>query len=199
MMKKGATLIEVVITILMIGVLAAIGSSSIVFLVQLFIYCPRQLDVQKTAETISNVIIDGNQDVRGIRYTRSIIDASDTQFSYVYGYPNPADQLSVRFRWDPTTKHIYQSTRPSGSAVWSSEVTIPYHIASVTTIDGKDTPSVIFAYKKAGDVNWASGTDALTDIRRVILSISVKTGAGNFANFQGTTEISSSAEIKNFQ
>lgn len=198
-MRKAATLIEMIITVLIIGVLAAVGSSSIVFLVQLFIYSPRQLDVQKVAETISNTVMEGNPDVRGLRYTRSVIDASDSQFSYVYGYPNPADQLSVRFRWDETTKHIYKSTRPSGSAIWSSEETVPYQISSSTTIEGKDTSTLIFDYKKAGDVDWVSGTDALADIRRVILEIKVETGTGNFTNFQGASEVSSSAEIKGFQ
>jgi len=145
------------------------------------------------------MMTEGNPDTRGMRYTRNVIDASSIQFSYTYGYPTLDNQLSVRFRWDSATKHIYQSTSTDGGSIWSAEEVIPYYISSSITVDGKDTPSVIFIYKKDSDLDWVSGVDDLSDIRRVIISINLKTGTGNFTNFQGATEITSSIEIKNFQ
>lgn len=197
--KKAATLVETIMIILVIAIVGATVAGGVVFFVQLFIYSPRQLDVQKVGERLNNIMIEGDQDIRGIRYTRNVIDASDIQFSYTYGYPTSDDQLSVRFRWDGTVKHIYQSTSTDQGSSWSTEAVIPYHMPSSITIDGKDTPSVIFTYKKANDAAWVSGSDDLVDIRRLILSINAKSGAGNFADFQGTTDITSSIEIKNFQ
>ena len=197
--KKAATLVEMVMVISVIAIIGATIAGTIVFFVQLFIYSPRQLDVQKIGERLNSIMIEGDQDTRGIIYTRSVIDASATQFSYTYGYPTADDQLSVRFRWDGTAKHIYQSTSTNGGSSWSAEAVIPYHMPSSITIDGKDTPSVIFTYKKANDADWVSGSDDLVDIRRLILSINAKSGAGSFADFQGATDITSSVEIKNFQ
>ena len=69
---------------------------------------------------------------------------------------------------------------------------------STVTIDGKDTPSVIFTYKKANNADWVSGTDALSTIRRVIISINLKTGSGSFSGWQGSNNITSSVELKGF-
>ena len=197
--RKAVTLVELVILTLLVGVVGATFAGGVIFFVQLFVYSPHQLDVQKISQGITFEIVEGNQDARGIRYTRSIIDATAIQFSYTYGYPTSDDQLSIRFRWDETTKHIYKSTSTDGGSIWSAETVIPYHMPASITIDGKNALSVIFTYKKDNDVDWTSGIDALTNIRRVIISFNIKTGTGEFVNFQGATEITSSVEIKKFQ
>jgi len=195
--KRAATLVEMVIITLIVAIMAAIASGAIIFFVQLFMYSPRQLNTQKIAQEFSSVIIEGNPDVRGLRYTREIIDASATQFSYTYGYP-ATNELSVRFRWDAASKHIFRSTSTDGGSTWSTEELIPYHINSSVTIDGKDIPSVIFIYKRSDESDWISGTHPLTSISRVVVGINLKTGAGNFANFQGSFDLVFSAEIKDF-
>ena len=144
-------------------------------------------------------MIEGNSDARGIRYTRNVIDASATQFSYTYGYPTEADEVSVRFRWDNTDSHIYRSTSTDGGSNWSSELVIPNYIPATTTIDGKDTAGVIFTYRKASDVAWVSGSDALTAIRRMVIGINIKTGTGDFDKLEGSNDVTSSVEIKNYQ
>lgn len=196
--KSAVTLIELVITLVVLAVIGATIVGVVIFAAQLFIYSPRQLDTQKIAQELNNLILDGDQNVRGIRYARFIIDASAAQFSYTYGYPAATDGQSVRFRWDSGDKHIYRSTSSDGGAAWSAETVVPYYISSADTIDGKDTSGVIFTYKKANDAVWVSGVDPLTDIRRVIISIKLKTGSGNFNDMQGYTAITASAEIKGF-
>lgn len=195
--KKSATLIELIILILVVAIIGATISGVVIFFVQLFMHSPRQLDVQKIAQEITYTVIEGDQDVRGARYTRTVIDASATQFSYTYGYPT-SNELSVRFRWDVSDGHIYRSTSTDGGLNWSAETVTPYYMSDTITIDGKDTPSVIFTYKKANDADWVSGTDALNTIRRFIISINVKTGAGGFSDFQGSFDFTSSVEIKGF-
>ncbi|MEW6101245.1 MAG: hypothetical protein AB1481_03015 [Candidatus Omnitrophota bacterium] len=196
--EKGATLTEIIVVILVITILGAVFSGIVIFLVQLYMYGPRQLDTAKVAEEASYAVIEGNQDFRGIRYARTPLDASATQFSYTYGYPTSDEGISVRFRWDPLDKHIYRSSSTDGGSSWSQETVIPYYISSSITIDGKATPSVIFSYKKAGDADWVSGSDSLSEIRRVILNITVKSGSGSFSEFQGAVDLLASAEIKSF-
>lgn len=172
-------------------------AGTIIYFVQVFMYSPRQLDTQKIAGELSDLIIEGNQDIRGIRYVRTVLDASATQFSYTYGYPTPSEQLSVRFRWEPSDKHIYRSTSIDGGITWSQEAAIPYYISSVVSIDGKDTSGIIFTYRQINDAVW-SGVN-LADIRRVIISINVRNGTGSFSDFQGSVNLTASAEIKRFQ
>lgn len=196
--KKGTTLIEAIMLIVTLGIIGVTVVGVIIFFVQLFLYSPRQLDTQKIGQELTNIMVEGNQDIRGIRYARSVIDASSQQFSYQYGYPTTEDGQAVRFRWNPEDKHIYRSTSSDNGATWSTENVIPYYMPSTVIIDGKDTPSVIFTYKKANNVDWVSGVDVVSSIRRMIISINLKTGTGSFSAFQGSSNITSSVEIKGF-
>ncbi|MBM3251821.1 MAG: hypothetical protein FJZ11_03470 [Candidatus Omnitrophica bacterium] len=197
--KKSATLIELIIMILVVAIIGATIAGAVIFFVQLFLYSPRQLDVQKIAQELSSALIEGDQNVRGIRYARKVIDASPTQFSYTYGYPTSDEQLSVRFRWgaDVDDRHIYRSTRANGSPSWSTETVIPYYISSDITINSRNTQSGIFTYREADDSTWDSGK--VNDIRRVIIDIAILTGTGSFGALEGAVNFTSSAEIKNFR
>jgi len=197
--KKGTTLIELIMTFLIVIIIAATTSGIVIFFSQLFMYSPRQLDTQKIAQELTHTMFEGDENVRGLRYTRSVLDASAVQYSYTYGYPTAANQLSVRFRWDSGDDHIYRSTSDDGGTSWSAETLIPYYMQSDTAIDGKDSAGVIFTYKKAADADWVSGVDALGDIRRVVMSININTGTGDFDDFQGSTDITPSAEIKDYR
>ena len=194
---KSATLIELIVLILLIAIIASLVAGSVLFFVQMFVYSPRQMDAQKISQELSSTIFEGIENVRGVRYARSVIDASDTQFSYTYGYPTSEEELSVRFRWDATDKHFYRSTSTDGGSIWSAETVIPYYISSVVTIDNDDDPSVIFTYKKDDDEDWDTGD--VDDIRRVAMDIDIKTGTGLFSSLEGSLKLTASAEIKNFQ
>lgn len=185
--------------IAIIGIIAAVTSGVVAYFVQMFTMAPRQLDVQKIGEEVLNTMIEGVPSARGMRFRRTVLDASATQFSYLYGYPTVADGKGVRFRWDSGTKHLYRSTSTDGGATWSTEEVIPYYLTSNPriTIDGKTTPGVIFTYKKAGDVAWVSGTDALNTIRRLIISIKIETQEGSGVT-KGSVNLDSSCEIKGF-
>jgi hypothetical protein len=186
--------------ILVLGIISATVSGVIMFFTQLFLYSPRQLDTQKIAQELGNMMAEGNQDVRGMRFTRTVLDASATQFSYIYGYPTLAEGLSVRLRWSATDKKIYRSTSTNGGSSWSAESVIPAYLLNNTslTLDGKDTSGVIFTYKKANNVDWVAGTDAVSTIRRAIINIKMQTATGAFANAQGLSAYTASVEIKGF-
>jgi len=196
--RKGATLVELIMVMVVVAIVGAAIAGAVVFLVQLFMYSPRQLDTQKIGGELTSIMIEGTSSIRGIRYSKSVIDASSTQFSYTYGYPTVDEELSARFRWNSGDSHIYRSTSTDGGSNWTTEAVIPYYITASTTVDGKDTAGVIFTYKKAADADWVGGVDPLADIRRVIIGINVKTGTGSFDDFQGSSDITSSAEIKSF-
>jgi len=197
--KKSVTLIELVILIVLVAIIGATIAGTIIFFVQLFLYSPRQLDTQKIGQELLYTMIEGNEDARGIRYARSIIDASAVRFSYIYGYPvSPLDEEpAVRFKWNDADSHIYQRTSTDGGSSWTPLTEIPYYISDTVTIDGRQTPSVIFTYKEADDTDWDSGD--VDDIRRVIIDITIKTGTGEFSAMEGSTSFTSSVEIKSFE
>ena len=196
--KEGATVIELTVMIMVVAIIGLAMSSAIVFFSQLFVYTPRQLDAQKIAQDLMAAMTEGDQDVRGARYARTVIDASDTQFTYTYGYPTSSDQLSVRFRLqrDGQVYRVYRRTRPSGGGNWSRDTLVPYYVPPGVTIVGKNSPQVIFTYRQAGDAAWNGG--ATSTIRRVIIDIRVQTGSGSFSSWQGSFDLTSGVEIKGF-
>lgn len=201
--QDGWTLIELVVSMLVVAIMGAVFSGAIIFFVQMFLYGPRQLNTQQIAQELDNLVIEGVPDVRGIRYAGStgIIDASAAQFSYTYGSVSaPAgaayDNLSVRLRWNAGNKHLYRSI--NSGAGWSAESQIPVFTAADISIDGKAGAGIIFQYKKDNDADWASGTDPLSAIRRVILNVTVNTGSGGFSESEGTFDLTTGAAIKSF-
>jgi len=197
-LKNGATLIELIMVIAVVSILAATTSGILLFFIRLFVYSPAQLETQKIAQVLNHTMIEGTPDVRGIRYTRAVLDATAVQYSYTYGYPTAADQLSVRFRWDSTDDQIFRSTSTDGGSTWSTEEVIPPYTPAATTVDGKDVAGTIFTYKKSNEADWTPGVDALGDIARLVLAINVKTGTGNFDIFEGSANLTTSVEIKDY-
>ncbi len=195
---RGFTIVELAVTTLIVAIIGLTMAGSIIFFVQLFMYSYRQLDTQKIAQELMDTMIEGTPDIRGIRYARTVIDASSTQFTYTYGYPTPADQLSVRFRLqrDGRVYHVYRRTRPGTGGTWSTAALVPYYVTSGVTVIGRSSPQVIFTYRQAGDVPWTGGSTSL--IRRVIINIRVQTGSGAFNAWQGSFDLASSVEIKGF-
>jgi len=50
--KKAVTLVELIMTMLVIAIIGATIAGVIVFFVQLFVYSPNQLDVQKIGQSL---------------------------------------------------------------------------------------------------------------------------------------------------
>lgn len=199
--KKGSSIIEVTMLVIVLGIVGSVVVGVILFFMQLFVYTPRALNVQKIGQELNEKVIEGDALVRGLRYATNIIDASSTQLSYTYGHLPDLPGQSVRFRWSAVDKKIYRSTSSDGGLNWSGEIVIPQYLHNNTSIliDGKDVAGVIFSYKKDDDADWVLGTDSLTAIRRVIFSINVKTGTGSFKSFHGSCNLTSGVEIKKVQ
>jgi len=205
--KKGSSIIEVTMLVIVLGIVGSVVVGVILFFMQLFVYTPRALNVQKIGQELNEKVIEGDALVRGLRYATNIIDASSTQLSYTYGHLPDLPGQSVRFRWSAVDKKIYRSTSSDGGLNWSGEIVIPQYLHNNTSIliDGKDVAGVIFTYKKVDDddeqeeEDWVLGSDPLTAIRRVIFSINVKTGTGSFKSFHGSCNLTSGVEIKKVQ
>ena len=187
---KGFTLIELVVTSVIIGILAAVTAGIIATLMQLFIYIPRDINVRMIAEDISEQTLEGRPGARGIGYAKSVTTAQDKVFTYVVGYPASGDQYTVTFTYDANADKIYIKI---GSG---SNVTIPYNASSNISVT---CPSnIFFKYYKADGTAWTSGGSDTYNIGRVEMTYTVVTGSGLFDQAQGSFTMTTGADIKQY-
>jgi hypothetical protein len=65
-------------------------------------------------------------------------------------------------------------------------------------VQGKTAPTTVFTYYKSDGSAWVSGTDALSTIKRAQVDINITTGTGSFASYQGSLDMSTAVEIKQY-
>jgi hypothetical protein len=130
--SKGAALIEIVTTMLIIVIISGLTAGIIISMMQLFVYLPRDMRVRSGVQEAIDIMFDGQQGLQGIRYATAVIDASPAQFTYTFGYPANTDKRNVRFSWSDDTNRITRSNTAFGDPVtgpqppYINAVTIPY-------------------------------------------------------------------------
>lgn len=201
----GFSLVELIVTSVIVGILALVTSAILISFINIMIYAPRQLKVKSIAGDILSAIIDGDSGRWGIRDAVSVHDATAAQFTYMTGYPANDDKRYVRFRWDGSDHRIYRSVSSLGAdvvtppdATFGAEEPLPYYAGSDVKVDGPSSaPSVIFSYYKSDGSSWTSSSP-LTDIRRVDITCVVKTGNGEFGSYQGSYQVTSGVEVRQY-
>jgi len=191
-MKRGFSLIELVVVMLLVAIIGGASSGSIMYVVQLFTYLPVQMQVRTTAHEVEDIIIEGDIDRRGLRYAKSIIDSSASQVTYSYGYPETAKY--VRFRYN--SSRIYVSTSLEGST-WTAEEAIPRNITSDISVQGKAAPSSVFTYYQTNNAQFTPGND-VTYIKRIDVNIKVTSSAGSLKGEAASFAVSSGVDIKQY-
>lgn len=207
--KKGFTIVEVIITMALIGIIAGVTSGILLNLMQLFVYLPREMKARTIAHDVMELMIEGEPQRRGMRYAVEVQDASSTQFTYTFGYPGNTDKRIMRFRWDSAAKKLYRSYTAFGSGLAtppelpniSSGEQIPYYASGEISINGPAaSPNIIFRYFKEDGTELTPPAPALLhEIRRVEISIVVKTGTGLFRYWDSSFQTTSSAEIRQYR
>lgn len=206
--KRGATLIELIITTAIIAIIAAVSSGIIIILIQLFIYLPREMKTKMIAHDVMEVMTEGEPDIRGVRYSVQVVDASSTQFTYSFGYPGNTDKRTVRLEYDSGAKKIYRSysafganlgTGPAAPPYPATKTVVPYYAAGDITITGVlAAPNSVFTYYKQDGLSWTSGFDDLSEIRCVEIAMVVVTGSGSFGDSQRSFQTTSGADVKQY-
>lgn len=201
--KNGATLIELIITITIVSILAAVSAGIIISVMQMFIYLPREMTARSVAAEAVDIMIDGQSLERGMRYAVQVQDASPTQFVYTFGYPGNADKKNIKFQLSDGKIYRYSTvfgdpiTGPPAS--YGPAEIIPYYAQGDISISGPSgNPGTIFTYFKQGGSPWVSGVDSLNDIKRVDITIVVKTGSGLFENWESSFQTTSGTEIDQY-
>jgi prepilin-type N-terminal cleavage/methylation domain-containing protein len=169
-MKKesGFTLIEVIVTLILVGVMAAVAGLGIVTAVNGYLFVKE------------NTVIAGKAQVALARMTRELTDLRDI--------PSPstnARAASVVFAKVSDTVAIGQSGTEIKIAKGNPGTTPDYATGDVL-VDQVATGGLSLAYKK-GSVNWTSSDD-ITDLSHIVITLTMS-GAGEGSNFTFNTAV----------
>ena len=93
--RKGYTLVELTLVIVLLGIIASLGAAFFVPIVRLYFFTPTELRNEYVANRIVETIIEGDSEIKGLRIIKNIVSASDASISYV-----DADNVSASITWN---------------------------------------------------------------------------------------------------
>src|SRR3989338_5404810 len=85
--RKAFTLIELIVTVSIVAIMAAVMAGVVIYVTQLFVYLPREMKVKTIANEIIETVTEGESQKRGLRCSVQIQSASANQVDYAFGYP----------------------------------------------------------------------------------------------------------------
>ena len=188
--KKAATIIELVVTIL---ILTIIGSASVAFFVpvaNILFYSPSQLMVDQTAQELISILVEGDNQARGLRFTKSIsadADADEDDITFVTW-----DDDTVRYRWDVTEERIYRDINSQG------EVLVPASYYGDITVTGQSSDPEIFQYYDASASKLSVPVSDETNIEAIRMDLTLVAGSGIVKEHKGRIDVKSGVDIKQF-
>jgi prepilin-type N-terminal cleavage/methylation domain-containing protein len=181
--KVGFTLIEVIMVISIISILAGSGAWLMANTVKNSIFIPNQLNMDKLSNDALNIMIEGDGQAKGLRFSRAISAITANRLDFIN-----QDGLTIYYRLDTTANKLYRSI--SGA----SEVALPYYSSAATiTLSGKS--GTLFTYY---DTNEAV-TAVAANVRRIRMILVAKTGTGLYNDWQGAAERLSSITVDRLQ
>jgi len=185
--KRAVTLIELVITIV---ILALIGSASVAFFIpmmHLFFYSPSQLMVDNVAQDVAGIIIEGDDSAKGLRFSKSITSADEDEITFTN-----TDNDTIAYRWDATEKKVFRNINNTG------ESTIPYSYYKNVIVKGSASDSEIFQYYDSSASKIAVPVVSVSSIESIRMNLIIKAGPGNVEASQGSIKIETGIDIKQY-
>jgi len=180
---RGFTLIELVMVIAITGVISISGVFLMLYLIQHSIYLPNKLNVEAVGDEIMDTMIEGSSGAKGLRFTTAVSVSGNSSLTFLN-----ADGQTVVFSWDSINKKISVSINGGPAA------TIPYYLPSGMYIE-QNGATPIFTYYDANEV----ATAIPASVRRVKIEFQVRSGSGNFQDWQSEFPFASSVAVRRFQ
>lgn len=180
--KQAFTVIELIMTMIIVSALASSGAYILVRLIQNIVYAPRQMNAEMIAENIFDSLIDGDTIAKGLRFSQKILTITDNnQFSF-----QNQDVKTVIYRYDLTLNKIFRSI--NGGAWAQIPLVMPAEI-NLSLVGGK-----FLTYYDANE----AVTAVPANVRRIEINLIVKTGSGLFSEWQGYSAHKSSMAVNKY-
>lgn len=181
--KRGFTLIELIMVLSIIGILAGAGAWIMAYTVKNSVFIPNQLGMDKLATDALNIMVEGDAQAKGLRFSRAITAINANRVDFIDG-----DGKTVYFRLDTGTNKLYRSI--NGSA----EQALPaYSSAAGLNLSGKSGALFSF-YDATGAV-----TATAANVRRIQIILIAKSGTGLYNDWQGQSEQATSVQVNKLQ
>ena len=175
-------MIELVMVIAIVGILAAAGSSAMIYLTQNMSYIPNQLNMDMTAQDALNIMAEGDSQAKGMRFAKSVTSKGNNQVIF-----NNQDGHSIEYRLDTGQGKLYRSIDGG------SESLMPYYQGAGITIEG--VGGNIFTYYDAAE---AEANNA-ANVRRIEIALACRTGTGSFDEWEGRAQQLTSITVKKME
>lgn len=185
MLSKSFTLIELVMVIAIITILSVSGAWLMSGFIQNSVFMPNQINMDMLASDAIGIMVDGDNQAKGLRFSRQITNAQPYQVNFI-----DQDAKTVYYRLDTGSvpNKLYRSINAG------AEASIPYYASgsgiAINGIGGK-----LFTYY---DANESITTNA-TNVRRIEIGLITKTGTGSYTDWEGQSQQNSSVTVDKFQ
>jgi len=179
---NGFTLVELIMTMVIITILSVGGAYILIKMVQSAIYIPNKLNMDMLASNAMDLMTEGDVQVKGLRFSRSITAIAPYQVTF-----NNQDDQVIQYNLNTIENKLYRSIDGG------PDVIIPTY-ASAVEISQSGKNGQLFLYYDANDVI----TGDAADVRRIMISIIMMTGSGEFSQWQGKADLSSAIAVNQF-
>jgi type II secretory pathway pseudopilin PulG len=176
-MKTAFTFIESVMVILVVGIIAAAGAWLLMYVTQNTIFIPNQLATDMLAHDVLQNIIEGDRATRGLRFSRNIT----TSLGNTLVFTNLDNQT---INYTVSGNKLYRRINAGAPEF------IPYYQTGAIRVTGRN--GTLFTYYDGND----TATTIPANVRRVRIDVSVITGTGSYADWQGAANQSSSVTVE---
>ncbi len=180
--KKGFTFVEGLMVIVIIAILAASGAVLLISFVQNEVFVPSQLKSGMVAAEALEIMIEGDNQAKGLRTSRIVTNIQDYQVTFIN-----QDNQTVRFRLDTGSNKLYRSINGG------QETLIPYYVAPAMNMLVQNNR--LFTYFDAAEII----TTDPANVRRIEVTLIARTGSGSYTDWEGQTELTSAVAVKKFQ